>query len=500
MPELLKNFVWHETGEKQFMLVECGRIVARDKESLAPKSGHPESDLGGAKLMPSFIDAHCHILPTGLDMQKLFLGECSSPEQVLDRVNAYHREERETEWLLAVHYDHTKFPTGDHLHRDQLDRITPTRPILLRHANGHAGVANSAALVAAGVREDVADPKGGVFVRDAAGRLTGVLLETAMEAVSNSIGCPPLEKMVEAILQAGEKMAEFGIACASDMMTGRYDLERELAAYRIAAERGCRIRTRLFLQWSAVFGPRAIPKERLHELAGALDGERCGVAGIKIFADGALSSGTAAIYGRFFTSPPLPNGAPDQDGQLIYAEDRLKNMVKTAHEAGYRIAIHSIGDRSTDLVMDAYENLNEPSRHRIEHAMLLSDAQIERMARLGIHCAMQPEFKMRFAHAYRRQLGEERASKLNRARSLLDAGIPLSFSSDRPIVPGDPWDGIRTATNRPPGFDPAENVTEREAIHAYTAMGAVANAEAAEMGELKPGQFADYQVVPTSRK
>jgi predicted amidohydrolase YtcJ len=482
MREVFNNFRWGFNGETQHMVVENGRVV--DRASGLFPGPDTVTDLGGKYLLPSFIDAHCHILPTGLDLQKLHLGPCTNHADVLDSVAARDQTLPSDEWLMAVHYDQTKY--GEHMSRQQLDAISTTRPILLRHVNGHASVVNTACLVAAGINEATPDPKGGTFVRDSSGQLTGVLLEHAHEAVTNAARTPTLEQMVEAILQAGKKMAELGISCASDMMTGRYNLDLELQAYRLAAERGCRIRTRLYLQWSTVFGPRAMSMERLQELS-AGDPLRCRVAGIKIFADGAIGSATAAIYGHF--------EGTESEGQLIYAPERLMKMVKTADDAGYSLAIHSIGDRSTDLVMDAYAATADPKRHRIEHAMIMSDAQIDRMAKLGIHCTMQPEFLMKFGHSYKRQLGPDRASKLERFRSVLDAGIPLSFNSDRPIVAGDPWDGIMTAENRPEGFDPSENVTRAEALHAYTAMGAVANGEPELMGELKPGQLADYHLV-----
>jgi len=153
---------------------------------------------------------------------------------------------------------------------------------------------------------------------------------------------------------------------------------------------------------------------------------------------------------------------------LIYSPERLKEMVRIADQAGFSIAIHSIGDYSTDLVMDAFESLPDPRKHRIEHAMLLSDAQIERLGKLGCFCTMQPEFLMRFGHSYLRQLGPVRASKLERFRSVKDAGIPLSLSSDRPIVAGDPRDGVKMAHQRPEAFDSSENLTLEEAIDGYT--------------------------------
>lgn len=483
MRRLITNFRWWETGESQGMLVENGRVVSRGANLNAEDA--EIVDFGGKTLMPAFIDSHCHILPTGLDLQKLSLAPFSTKAEILDAVRDRHQIEPQDKWLRAVLYDQTKFSDGTHLDRHQLDAISLERPIILRHSNGHASVANTAALTAAVVDESTPDPFGGTFVRDASGSLTGVLLETAHEHVSESGPKVTLDEMVDAILRAGEKMSELGISCASDMMTGRFNLADEFEAYRIAAERGCKVRTRLYLQWSAVFGGRRLDAETFTGLCSGLDGDRCRVAGIKIFADGAIGSLTAGIYGAYEGQPDAP-----ESGTMIYAKERLNQMVRTAHDAGYQISIHSIGDRATDWVMDAYEQVGD-AKHRIEHAMILSDSQIERMAGLGIQCTMQPEFLIRFGHAYVRNLGKERATKLKRARSVLDAGIPLSFSSDRPIVSGDPRDGIRTAVNRPLGFEPKENVTLVEAVRAYTSEGAKANLDT-DMGSLLPGQCADY--------
>ncbi len=508
MPSLITNFTWALTGEPQEMLVDGGRVLWRGS-SYSGERPPSVQNLEGKRLLPSFIDAHCHILPTGLDLQKLNLASCASHEEVLDAVRGRLGELDDHQWLLAVGYDQTQFPNGVHITRDQLDTVSASQPILLRHFNGHAGIANSAALTAAGITDHEADPSGGTFERDASGRMTGVLLEMANEIVAHAVPTPTLDEMVDGILKAGERMSSLGIACASDMMTGRFHLLRELEAYRIAAEKGCKIRTRLYIQWAEMFGPKAAPTQVIKDLISELKHGSCRVAGIKIFADGAIGSATAAIYGSYTgQSAPGPRiskhgkdasgFAPEgvaTAGQLIYKPEKLDAMVRTAHEAGYQLAIHSIGDYATDLVMDAFEATGDPRKHRIEHAMLLSDFQIERMAKLGCFCTMQPEFLMRFAHSYRRQLGPEMMASLKRCRSVIDAGIPLSFSSDRPIVPGDPWDGIRTAVNRPEGYDPSENVTLTEALLAYTKEGARANCDESCMGELKAGHFADYQLL-----
>lgn len=488
MRTFLSSFQWGFDNQTQSMLIEDGRVIARAADLDAVDA--EVKNLRGRWLVPSFIDEHCHILPTGLDLQKLHLGICETHEEVLERLAHKLPTLEPGRWLQAVHYDQTRYPNGAHLTRYDLDKISTEVPILLRHVSGHASVANSAALKAAGIREDEPDFPGGSFRRDDRGIIDGVLLEHAHEKVSAAAPHPSLDDMVDAILLAGEKMAEFGISCASDMMTGRFDLPMELEAYRRASEQGCKIRTRLYVQWGAALGPRRIAPELLSELTSAMDPDRCRVAGIKIFADGAIGSATAAIYGQFEGQPPATTS-----GTLMYSAERLNDMVRIAHEAGYQIAIHSIGDYSTDLVMNALEATGAPQRHRIEHAMILSDAQIERLAKLGCRVTMQPEFLIRFAHSYERQLGTERRSRLKRAKSLLDAGIRLSFSSDRPIVAGDPRDGMSTITHRPPGYDPAENIDLIDAWLGYTSRASDANEDGDLMGSLKPGQLADYQIL-----
>jgi predicted amidohydrolase YtcJ len=280
-------------------------------------------------------------------------------------------------------------------------------------------------------------------------------------------------------------MSQHGVTCASDMMTGYSDLLAEMEAYWLAAQKGAKVRFRLFLQWAPVFGPRAADPERRKELTDAMGQERCKVAGAKIFADGAISAGTAAIHGTFKSGG---------SGNLIYEPERLRQMVVTAHEAGWPVSVHSIGDRATDHVLAAFEATGDAARHRIEHAMILSDSQIERLARAGCHTTMQPEFLLRLGHAYARQLGPEMASKLKRARSCLEAGIGMSFNSDRPIVTGDPWCGILTAVKRPEGFDQSENVPLETAIDLYSRGGAAANGDLGVMGEIAEGQVADFQI------
>jgi predicted amidohydrolase YtcJ len=465
-------------GEPGELFIEGGRFAAPGPAE--------DVDLGGAAALPAFIDSHCHILPTGLDLMKLSLQGCADQASVLDAVRDHCRERPDLPWVMAVRYDQTRFPDGAHLTRSDLDAVDAERPILLRHVNGHASVANSAALRAAGVDGSTPDPAGGEYRRGPDGEPDGVLLERAHEHVTGCAPAPTTEQMVEAILRAAKSMSSFGIASGTDMMTGRWNLAQELEAYRLASERGCPIRLRLCLQWAAVLGPRGIDAARLKELTGAMNPSACRVIGLKIFSDGAIGSATAAIHGRY---------AAGGQGRLIYAPERLSGMIREGAEAGWRIIVHAIGDRAVDHVLDGFEQTPEPSRNRLEHAMILSDAQIERIAKTGCTVTQQPEFLHWFGHSYRRQLGEEAAARLNRTASLLKAGIPVAFNSDRPIVDGNPWTGIRAAVERN-GFDGGESVPIQEAFRLYAEGGARADGDVG--GSFEPGSPADLQLYADS--
>lgn len=476
MPVRLTNFT--APGEPDELVIEGPRFVAaRDPDS-------PTLDLNGAELLPPRVDAHCHVLPSGLDLLRPDFGDCRTHEEALEKLREAAQDEATGEWLLGRGYDQNHFE-GQHLSRHQLDQIVPDRPVLLRHVSGHASVVNSACLKAAGIGPEEPDPQGGTFVRDESGELTGVLLETAHERVYNRTPEPSHEALVQAILRAAESMSGYGIAAAADMMTGYMNLERELLAYREAAEKGARVRIRLYLQWSPLFGPKAVAPERLQDLLDGLDESRLAVRGVKLFADGALSSGTAALR-----EPYVYGGT----GQLIYSPTELTRRVQVASAEGWSVAVHAIGDSAADLTLDAFESTEEPSRHRIEHAMMLDDQLIERLAKARCWTVTQPEFLARFGPAYPRHVGPDRTRRIKPHASLLAQGCRLAFSSDRPIVSGDPQVGIHAASHRPEVFDPEENISSRQAEWLYTEAAARALGDH-DIGALSPGHEASFTAV-----
>jgi predicted amidohydrolase YtcJ len=213
----------------------------------------------------------------------------------------------------------------------------------------------------------------------------------------------------------------------------------------------------------------------------------------KLYADGALTTRTAALTAPYDDLPGT--------GMLIHSHGRLAGYVDALHRGGWQIATHAIGDRAVAEVMRCYEEVGQDPaarparRHRIEHAMLVDKRLIERMRGAGVVAVMQPEFIARLGDAYILALGHERAAALNPVRSLLDAGLNIAFSSDCPVVPGAPLDGIRAAVaRRTPsgaGLDPQEACTAEEALRAYTVGAARAVHDEGAVGRIAPGMRAD---------
>jgi len=466
------------------------RIELQDSiiTGLRPAS-NPNSATSVTKLKPGFVDSHCHIVATGSDQLRPSIQGLTHRDEMLTVIKS--NLDKGEGWLLVIGYDQNLLD-GKHISCDELDRLNSKRPILLRHVNFHAGVTNSLGLKSAQINPDQIDPEGGRFGRDSSGKLDGTLFELAYNQVLRVIPPPNQADLVNAILTAKNLLTGFGIVAAADMSSVGINLMDILEGFRLAEEADKRVKIRLYLPWKDVFGPRGVG-------LGVLKPYQNLIAGIKLFADGAIGSATAAIYGSYSgiqatgarisarAHPAQQESRQEVSGQLIYQPEKFKLMVQTAHEAGFQIASHAIGDFAIDVVLDAYESTGNASRHRIEHAMLLSDAQIDRIAKSGCAVSMQPEFLLKFGHAYRAQLDAERSFKLNRYRSVHQAGIPLSLSTDRPVVEGNPVESLNLAINRPKGFDPNENLPEDIARTLWTASAAKMCGFGSEIGSLQIG-------------
>ena len=482
--------------------VAGGRIVGvyDDKPDVTAKD---VIDLRGLTLIPGFHDAHNHMIGFGLSLTEIDL-RTGSQDELYARVAAKAATTPEGEWVIGSGYDQTR--TGAHPHRDALDAIAPNHRVWLKHTSSHMCVVNSLVLADLGIGETVPQVDGGRVTTDAAGRPTGLLEERAQELVGNLTHPYPLATLTDAVDAAGRRYLAEGITSVTEAGVGGGWIGQspvELAAYVNARDQGrLHVRVELMVISDAFHPLGAHPSDGIE--TGIDLGLRTGfgddwlrLGPMKIFTDGSLVGRTAAMSAPF-------EGDPGNSGYLQADADQLTEMIVEAHRAGWRVAAHAIGDRAIDLALDAFADAADQyprvrPRHRIEHFAAARPDQVARAAKLGVVAVGQGRFASELGDGMLAAVGAGRAAWLYRQRSLLDAGLVLPGSSDRPVVSGAPLLGIHDMVNRRTvsgaPFNVAEAITPAEALRAYTWGSAYAAKQERIKGSISLGKLADFTVL-----
>ena len=521
---LLSNGVFHTIDSSapiaSAVAIRAGRFLhVGDRAGALERLGGgrvDEIDLKGRCVLPGLIDAHLHLRWYAEALRSVDV-ETATLEEAVQRVGARAEATAAGAWIQGSGWNHNVWGAGALPDRGPLDRAAPRNPVALKAKSGHALWANGLALKAAGIHSGTADPPGGKIVRGAAGEPTGMLLENAMDLVQAAIPTPTTEQMADALLDAQSALHRVGLVGAHD-----YDSSLVLAALELLESRG-------HLSLRVVKG---IPHELLsHAIALGLrtgfGGERLTVGAVKLFADGALgpqtawmlepyeSGGGAAGNQRFGGTAAGTSSAGGSLGIPTLTEDQMFEDARRANAAGIACAIHAIGDGACRAVLNAFERASReqrrsaagpaadlPLRNRMEHAQLVSSADLSRMARLGVIASMQP------IHATSDMLIADRYWGARCAgayawRSLLQAGTTLAFGSDCPVERADPILGIHAAVTRrrmdgtpgPEGWRPEQRLSVEQAVRAFTLGAAEAAGQEATRGSIRAGKLADLTVL-----
>ena len=457
-------------------------------------------DAGSRTVLPGLIDAHNHYLATAeaLASANVRFPAVASRQDLIRVIGDVAEVTPPGRWIRAVGLDWSKFPDDRPPTRQDLDEATLGHPVIVYHVSVHHALVNTPAMRERGITDVVQNPPGGRFVRDEAGRLTGLCLDAATDLILPvvlDIGCHgpnfhtllPGEDSVALLADAAQVYLAAGLTTVCDPQVTR----REMRVYREAAARG-------------VPGPRVALMPLSNHLddfeavgiAGPFGDDRLRIAAMKLYADGTLIGGTA-----WFSEPYGPDG--EFTGSTYWQPEQLRDLVVRAHRNGWQVGIHTQGDSAIGMTLDAIESAlratpRVDTRHRIEHCGYPTPEQIGRMASLGVIPVNQPNFLVDSGDDFIRHLGE-RAHRLQPMREELDAGIHPVLSSDAFVSSLRPLDTIgaamtrRTRNGAPIGDD--QRLTLDEALRAHTIDAATAIDMEDRIGSLRPGKHADVTIV-----
>ncbi|HXV75122.1 MAG TPA: amidohydrolase [Candidatus Polarisedimenticolaceae bacterium] len=462
-------------------------------------------DLAGRLAIPGFIEGHAHFTGLGQSLMIVDLRDAHGWDEVVARVAAAADEAPPGEWILGRGWHQEKWDSaprpdveGYPVH-DRLSAATPDHPVALTHASGHAAIVNALALEAAGISDDTADPPGGTILRDADGRATGVLRETAEGLVERAIEARDRERSPQAIEERTRRQIELATAeCLSNGVTSFQDAGSSFSTVdrlAAAAEDGT-LGVRLWVMLNESNAALAQVTERF-PLIDEHD-QMLTVRAVKRVMDGALGS-----HGAWLLEPYSDLG--DSVGLPTIAVEELAQAARIALDRGLQLCVHAIGDRANREVLDVFETAYAEApdadlRWRVEHAQHLHPDDLPRFADLGVIASMQAVHCTSDGPWVPDRIGTARAATgAYMWRALLDSGAVVTNGTDAPVEEIDPIANFHASVTRRmrdgERFFPEQRMTREQALRSYTLDAAYAAFEEGLKGSLTPGKLADVTVL-----
>jgi predicted amidohydrolase YtcJ len=440
-------------------------------------------------ILPGLTDAHGHLYGLGVSLDTVNLVDTTSYDDVIARVKQRAATAAPGEWIVGRGWDQNDWSVKEFPTAAALDAAIPDHPVVLERVDGHATLANRAAMRAAGVTASTRDPDGGRIVRDARGNPTGVFVDTASALVERAMPQPSVEQRKARVLAAAKAIAATGL---TEMHDAGIDAATITAVQQLIDEKRFPIRVyamlgdddALLAQWFAS-GP-------LRDYGGRLT-----VRAVKLYADGALGSRGAALLAPY-------SDDPNNSGLMVSTPEHLSDVTRRGRAARFQINTHAIGDRGVRNVIDAYASagVTAKERFRVEHLQVIAPPDIPRLVQHGIIASMQPTHGTSDMYWAEARLGSERVRGAYAWRTVLNAGGRLALGSDFPVEAVNPFFGIYAAVTRQDqkgwpegGWRPTERLTLAEAIRGFTSDAAYAAFEEGTRGTIERGKLADLTIV-----
>ncbi|MFC5285090.1 amidohydrolase [Pedobacter alpinus] len=471
----------------QALAVSDGKIIATgtNEEMQALFKANEEIDAEGKTIVPGFIDAHAHFLRYGEGLQELNLRGTKSWAQIVAHIKAYTDKNKEG-WIIGRGWDQNDWDVKNFPNKEVLDSLYPNRPIILTRIDGHAAIANQIALDSAKITIDTKLTGGDVIVEN--GKLTGLLIDNAVDLVSSKIPKLNNQQKTKSLIDAANNCFAVGLTTVDDC-----GLDYKDVLLIDSLQKTGDLKMRLYAMLSDAQDNYDFLIKK-----GKIKTKHLNVRSFKVYGDGALGSRGACLLKPY-------SDKKDHLGFLLSDENHFKEVAQKIYDNDFQMCTHAIGDSANRTILKIYESVlkgKNDKRWRIEHAQIVNPADFKLFGDNSIIPSVQPTHATSDMYWAANRLGNQRVKSAYAYLELLNQNNWLPLGTDFPVEDINPINTFYAAVSRKDlenypknGFQMENALSREQALKGMTIWAAKSNFEEHEKGSLEKGKFADFIIL-----